>query len=314
MSGSQVLVTGGAGAIGGNLVFTLLARSHRVIVVDDLSSGDRANCPPHDRLEFVEGSILDETVMKPLFQRGTIEVVFHLAAHFANQNSIEFPQVDLETNALGTLKMLDWSRTARVRRFIYTSSSSVYGKARGELHEDAPIQLHTPYAISKWAGEEYVRFYHNYHGLDVVILRLFNAYGPGDPPGPGRNVIPNFLAWAYRGEPLPVMGTGKETRAFTYMEDLVAGIVSASEQPGIGGEVINLGSSREIPIGKLAEMINKLTGNQGGIDFQPRRSWDTVERRKANIAKAQTLLAYNPSTPFEEGLVRTIEWFKSRFV
>ena len=200
MSETQVLVSGGAGAIGSTLVAALLAKGHRVSVVDDLTSGNRTNCPPHDRLEFLEGSVLDDSLMKPLFQSGTTETVFHLAAHFANQNSIESPEIDLETNALGTLKMLEWSRAAGVRRFVYTSSSCVYGNAQGEIREDAPIQLHTPYAISKWTGEEYTRFFHSYHGMDTVVLRLFNAYGVGDPPGIGRNVIPNFLARAYRGQ------------------------------------------------------------------------------------------------------------------
>ncbi len=213
MGNKITIVTGGAGAIGGNLVKEILRSGRKVAVIDNLSSGSKDNCPAHRNLSFYKGSILDERILGKVFLGGEkIETVFHLAAHFANQNSVEHPQEDLLTNSLGTLKLLEFFRKAKAERFVYASSSCVYGNTALDLKEYLIFDLETPYAISKLCGEQYARFYYSFHGLKIVILRYFNAYGPGDPPGRYRNVMPNFMYLALKGKPLVITGTGEETR------------------------------------------------------------------------------------------------------
>lgn len=310
-----ILITGGAGAIGGNLVKALSKTGNKIIVIDDLSSGDRENCPNQDNVIFYKGSILDNELLTKIFLNSNhkVNIVFHLAAHFANQNSIDHPQEDLLTNALGTLKLLEFSRKAEVGKFVYASSSCIYGDKETDLKEDLFFKLETPYAISKLCGEEYMHFYHNFHNLKVVILRYFNAFGPGDPPGKYRNVIPNFMYLAIRNKPLIITGTGEETRDFTYMDDIVRGTILAAQVKEVSGQTFNIGTGREIKVRYVAELINKLSGNRVGIRFIRRRGWDKIVKRVANIEKSRKMLNYSPEISFEEGLERAFAWFKAKY-
>lgn len=310
-----IVVTGGAGAIGGNLVKNLLGAGRRVAVIDNLSSGSRDNCPGHKNLLFCKGSILNDKLLERIFLRSgrKIEAVFHLAAHFANQNSVEHPQADFLTNILGTLKLLEFSKRVDADRFVYASSSCVYGNTALDLKEDLIFDLETPYAISKLCGEQYAHFYRSFHNLKIVILRYFNAYGPGDPPGEYRNVIPNFMFLALKGKPLVITGTGEETRDFTYMDDIVRGTILATRTDKAFGETFNIGSGREIKIKYVAELINKFSRNKAGIKFVQRRKWDAIKRRVANIEKSKKILRYSPAVSFEEGMERTFRWFKQRY-
>ena len=312
--GRVALVTGGAGCVGSNLCRALLdAGISRVIVLDNLSAAERWNLPDSDLVQFVQGSVLDEVAVSRAFAAPPA-FVFHLAAFFANQNSVEHPEEDLQVNGLGTLRVLEAARGAKVERVVYASSGcSVYGsRAPLPLKEDfVSLHLDTPYQITKLLGELYCNFFQNYHGLPVVRARLFNVYGPGEIPGRYRNVIPNFLYWALNGQPLPLTGSGEETRDFTYVGDICMGLLRCGVLPGAVGEAINLASSVETKIIDLANQVNALTGSRAGLRYLERRRWDTHDRRRASIEKAQQLLGYQPRTDFATGLRHTLAWFQN---
>ncbi len=314
--GKKILVAGGAGAIGSNLTRALAeAGAAKVIVLDDLSSAERWNIPSLPNVLFAEGDILDEIKLKRVFFEEP-EYVFHLAAFFANQNSIDHPERDLQINGMGTLKLLEYSALTKVKRFVYASSGcSIYGSnAPMPLKEDfMSMHLSTPYQITKMLGELYCNFFQHQYEVPVVKTRFFNSYGPGEIPGQYRNVIPNFIYWAMSGKPLPITGTGEETRDFTYVGDIVNGLLRAGVMEKAIGEEFNLASGREIQIKQLAEMINKMTGNKAGINFAPRRKWDTKKRILASVDKANKLIGYKPNTSFETGLPLAIDWFKQNW-
>lgn len=311
-AGKRVLVTGGAGLIGSNLVRRLIELDvAKVLVLDDLSASVRWNLPNHSRAILVQGSILDEGMLKRVFIERPA-YVFHLAAHFANQKAVEHPDENLMVNGLGTLKLLQWSQLLKVERFVFASAGcSAYGsRAPVPLKEDfVTLNLDTPYQIHKLLGEIYCNFFHDFYGLPTVRLRLFNVYGPHGLPGRYRNVIPNFMFWAMHGEPLPVMGSGEETRDFTFVEDIVDGLLRGGIAPEAVGEAINLGSGKETKSIDLANLINKVVGNQSGITHVGKRDWDKSTRRVASIEKAKKLLEHDPQTKLENGLKKTRDWF-----
>jgi len=305
-----VLVTGGAGSIGSNLVKELLKRGGRVILLDDLSSGFIGNLPKSQSLEFVKGSVLDDEILGNIFARD-IEFVFHLAANFANQNSVDHPFRDLTINAGGTVKILEHSRSLRSRqRVVIISSSCVYGHCDGIIAEEAKTKPQTPYAISKLMSEDYSHFYFRFYGLPIVVLRYFNSYGPGERPGEYRNVIPNFLKLAMEGKSLPITGTGEESRSFTFVDDIVEGTVRAAIVDESIGETFNLGSHFEIKVSDLARKINRLTGNESGFHLVGRRKWDNINRRPMSFEKAKRILGYQPTIGLDEGLRRSYAWMK----
>jgi nucleoside-diphosphate-sugar epimerase len=310
-----ILVTGGAGAIGSNLTAALASAGAReVVVLDDLSSACRWIVPAAANVRFVQGSVLDDEKMKHAFFARP-DVVYHLAALFANQNSIDNTQQDLLVNGLGTLKVLQYAKLAGVERVVYASSGcSVYGKSPLPLKEDyLSLDLDTPYQITKMLGELYCNFFGRYHGLPTVRARFFNSFGPGEVPGRYRNVIPNFVYWALRGEPLPVMGTGEETRDWTYVGDIVDGLLRAGTMDSAVGEAFNLASGKETRVVDVARQVNELTGNDAGIRFVPRRDWDTKSRLLASIDKARDVIQYAPATCFRAGLEKTVGWFRENW-
>ena len=315
-TGKRILVTGGAGCIGSNLVRTLLeAEPEQIIVIDDLSSGYLWLLPKNPKIYFIHGSILDEEKMKRAFSFKP-HIVFHLAAHFANQNSVDHPERDLLVNGLGTLKTLEYSYLTGVERFVFASSGcSVYGsQAPLPLKEEfVSLHLDTPYQINKLVGELYCNYFHDYYGLPVAIARYFNVYGPGEVPGKYRNVIPNFMWWAMNKQPLPITGTGEETRDFTYVSDIVDGTLRMGVVERAVGEAINLASSTETKIKDLANWINEITENDAGIVYKPKRDWDKSIRRRASIDKAKKLLGYTPKVTLKEGLENVYEWFKENW-
>ena len=316
-NGRRVLVTGGAGFIGNNLVRKLLELGvEKVIIIDDLSSGHEWLLPEDERIIFYRRSILDDEILKRAYSLRP-DTVFHLAAHFANQNSIDHPETDLLVNGLGTLKVLEYANLAKVERVVVAGSGcAVYGHdAPLPYKEDMPPALRytTPYQIHKLLTELYTYWFHEYYKLPVTVVRYFNVYGPGEVPGRYRNVIPNFIYWAIKRKPLPITGTGEETRDFTYVEDAVEGTLLAAIKEEAIGEAFNIASGRETKIRYIAELVNKLTGNPAGIVFKPRRDWDKSTRRLASIEKARKILGYEPKIAFEEGLKKTVEWFKQNW-
>jgi nucleoside-diphosphate-sugar epimerase len=214
-------------------------------------------------------------------------------------------------NGLGTLRVLEYSREVGVERFVFASSGcSVYGsQAPLPLREDyVCLHLDTPYQINKLVGELYCNYFYDYYRLPVAIARYFNVYGPGEVPGKYRNVIPNFIWWALHKQPLPITGTGEETRDFTFVEDIVDGTLRMGVVEEAVGEAVNLASETETRVVDLANWIVELTGNETKIVFRPRRDWDQVVKRRASIEKARKILGYEPRIDIRTGLKKVYEW------
>ncbi len=307
--GAATLVVGGAGFIGSALT-RRLARQGTVVVLDDLSTGREENLADVDGVELVVGSLLDDDVIRRVVQgAGT---VYHLACKGV-RHSLHSPVENHEVNATGTLKLLEACRQAGVQRFVYTSSSEVYGTGVGSLMgEDHPARPHTVYGASKLAGEAYVRAYHKTYDLPAVILRPFNSYGPrSHHEGDSGEVIPKFLLRAKNGLPPVVFGDGSQTRDFTYVDDTAAGIAAAAGCDAALGETINLGSGTETRIDDLAHLVLHLTGRSDlRLEFQAPRPGD-VMRLAADSSKAHGLLGWKPAVPLEEGIRRLLEWHET---
>jgi len=312
-----VLVTGGAGAIGSNLSIALsqlVGDEGMVIVLDNLSAIKTdvpVDLPSLKNLLFVKGDIRNDIDLKRVF-REKPTIVFHLAAFFANQNSVDYPERSAEVDISGMIKTLDYSQFTNVEKFVYASSGcAIYG-SYGEmpLTEDfISLHLTTPYQVNKTAGEMYSNFYHHHYGLKTVNCRFFNSYGPGETPGQYRNVIPNFIYWAMQNESLPITGSGEETRDFTYVLDLVQGLIKGAFYEDAIGKAFNLASGTETSIAFLADMVNKSTNNREPVTNLPTRRWDTKKRLLASIELAGQLIDYKPLVKFEEGLKSNIDWF-----
>jgi len=310
--GKKILVTGGAGCVGSNLSRKLAElNAEKVIVLDNLSSAYTWNIPTNENIEFIKGDILDDSALKRVFKEKP-DYVFHLAAHFANQNSVDNPEKDLMVNGIGILKVLQYAQIIGVERFVYSSSGcGVYGldsKMPFKEH-DISISLHTPYQVTKLLGELYTNYFHNLYDLPIVNARFFNVFGPGEVPGKYRNVIPNFFFWAMTGNPLPITGDGSETRDWTYVEDIVDGLIEMGIREEAIGEAINLGSGEDQKVIDMANTVNELTGNEEGIKFMPRRKWDAKTKLLSSIEKAETILDYKPKMKFKDGLKMTYGWF-----
>lgn len=307
----NIIITGGAGCIGSNLTRALLKLgAARIIIVDDLSSAPRWNVTDHPNVVFVQGSVLDDEVLKRAFAQ-PVDFVFHLAAHFANQNSVDNPETDLLVNGQGTLKVLEYAHLNKAGKLVFASSGcSVYGsQAPLPLKEDfVSLHLDTPYQITKLLGELYCNFFHNYYGLPLVICRYFNVYGPGEAPGRYRNVIPNFIWRALHRKPLPITGTGEETRDYTYVEDIVQGTLLTGVVPEAVGDAFNLASETETKVIDLANMINEITGNRSGVEYVATRDWDKITKRRASIEKASRVLGYKPQMKIKDGVKKVYDW------
>lgn len=311
-----VLITGGAGSIGSNVTRAIAELNARLIIVlDDLSAAYEWNIPSLPNVLFVKGSITDEIVLRRVFNENP-EIVFHLAAFFANQNSVDYPQRDLLVNGKGTLLVYEYANMARVERVVYASSGcSIYGSAAPlPLREDfMSMHLTTPYQITKMLGELYANFFHHHHKLPIVKTRFFNSYGPGEVPGQYRNVIPNFIYWALQGKPLPFTGAENASRDFTYVDDIVDAVLRAGYFDQAVGQEMNIASAVETRILDMANRINELTGNKSGIHSAPKRVWDTKNRLLASIDQAKRILGYQPSMDFDQGLRETIVWFHNNW-
>lgn len=314
-NGKTVLVTGGAGCVGSNLTKKLSEYADRVIILDNLDSAYEWNIPKNDNIKFVKGDILDDEMLKRVFKEKP-DYVFHLAAHFANQNSVDNPELDLMVNGMGILKVLEYSHLVGVERFVYSSSGcGVYGldsKMPFKEH-DISISLHTPYQVTKLIGELYTNYFYNLYNVPIVNARFFNVFGQGEVPGKYRNVIPNFMYWSMTNQSLPITGDGSETRDWTYVEDIVKGLMSMGIIEEAIGEAINLGSGEETRVIDMANMINELTGNKEGIAYVARRDWDAKTRLLSSITKAEKIIGYKPQFTFKKGLKQTYKWFQNNW-
>jgi len=322
----HVLVVGGAGFVGSNLVRALLARGcRRILVIDNLLSAERENLPGDPAVDFVEGSITDDRILDTL--PGDLDAVYHLATYHGNQSSLADPLADHEHNLLSTVKLFERLRhIGGLRRVVYASAGCTVAEKTFDgaeaTSEDAPVSLwhDTPYQISKIAGELYGNFYFSRHGLPVVKARFQNVYGPGELLGAGRwrgtvhtiwrNVTPTFVYKALTGQALQIDNGGVATRDFIYVDDIVRGLM-ACEANGEPGEVYNLASGVETSIRDLAELVNELARNATPVEIAPPRDWDRSGQRYGSPAKASAQLGFEAEVSLRDGLERTIEWTRA---
>lgn len=311
MNQQRVLITGGFGAIGVNLVATLRADPGlEVCVVDDFSSGVVNYIP---QVQFTHLDIANAERVAGFFRDYKPNQIYHLAAHFANQNSVDHPVSDTMTNVVGTINILEAQRTnTYLKKFVFASSSCVYGNNTEMSEAVAITPYETPYAINKYVGELYCRYYAEVHAVPTVCARIFNTYGPGELPGKYRNVVPNFIARALRDEEIVITGTGDETRDFTFVSDTVDLLRHLAGSSFQAGEVFNGGTGRKTRIGELAELIIAATGSRSGVRHASRRSWDHVADRCADTRISRDVLGYTPKVNLREGIAHTIEWLRPR--
>jgi len=299
----RVVVTGGAGFIGSNLVRALVRQGDRVLVVDNLAStwSLRLIEDVADQIEFVHGDIrLAEDLER--VAAGPFDRVYHLAASFANELSVEYPEIDTHSNVEGTRNVLAMARRVGCGLFVYTGSSSSYGDVPVPFREEGPTRPFTPYAVSKHEGEQHVAA----ADLPYAIFRLFNVYGPGDPPGRYRNAVPNMMR-ALDAEDGRIRIFGREaTRDFTYVDDVVRVLLEA---PRATGRVVNVGTGEETRIIDLATRILELFAlPESRVVFEEPRSWDRVVRRCASVERLRALFGWVPATPLADGLREAAAW------
>ena len=313
----KLLVTGGAGFIGSHLVDRLLATEvEHVSVVDDFNSFydpsiKRDNIREHlkdSRYHIREVDIRDRDALAEVFKAKNFDCVVHLAARAGVRPSLAEPQLYTETNVNGTLNLLELAREHNVKQFVFGSSSSVYGiNAKVPFSEDDPIrQPISPYAATKGAGELLCHTYSHLYGMRCICLRFFTVYGPRQRPD---LAIHKFAKLINQPKPIPVFGDGTTRRDYTYVDDIIDGVMAAINYDRSDYEVINLGESRTVELNELISLLEKELDSHANIDRQPPQPGD-VPQTFADISKARELLGYQPKTQIEEGLRRFVEWFR----
>lgn len=306
----RALVTGGAGFIGHHLVKALLDRGDAVGVIDDYSTGMRSRLDGvRDRIRLVEGSILDEDALAAAVE--SVEVIFHEAAIPSVARSIVDPLLTNEVNVTGTIRVMQAAARSGVRRVVFAGSSSVYGVPESLPCSEAflPRPL-SPYGVSKLAGEHYIRAMGELHGIDTVTLRYFNVFGPGqDPASEYAAVIPRFVTAVLGGQRPQVYGTGAVSRDFTYVDNVVAANLLAARQEAPTGLVCNVACGDRHTLLELLEAIGHAAGMPVEPEFGPARAGDIVHSL-ADIRLASASLGYSVSVPFDEGIARTVAWYR----
>jgi UDP-glucose 4-epimerase len=308
------LVTGGAGFIGSHVVERLLRDGGRVRVLDNFSTGRRENLgfarDVGDRLEVIDGDLRDLATVERAV-RGA-DVIYHQAAMRSVPRSVDDPLGANENNVTGTLHVLDAARRLRVRRVVYASSSSVYGD-NPELpkREDQPPAPISPYAVSKAANEAYARVWTKLYGVETVGLRYFNVFGPRqDETSEYAAVIPRFILWGLRGQALEVHGDGRQSRDFTFIDNVVEANILAGEAPDANGEAFNVGCGERTSLLEVIGMLESIVGKPMERRHSPNRGGD-VPHTLADVSKAKRLMGYTPLVGFAEGFRRTVAYFKA---
>lgn len=303
------VVTGGSGFIGSHLVERLLRDGYRVRVLDNLSTGKRENLEGmQGPLDFQEGSILDSNLLQRVCQQA--DRVFHMAALPSVARSMSQPAVTHEQLVTGTLQVLLAARDAGVRRLVYGASSSAYGDLQNERkHESLSPQPISPYAAAKLAGEYYCQVFAQVYGLETVSLRFFNVFGPRqDPDSEYSAVIPRFVKQMLVGQRPTIFGDGNQSRDFTYIENVIDGILLAANAPGISGLTFNIATGKRIRVLDLVHQINEILGTEIQPIFDEPRPGDILHSL-ADISAAEDLMGYQPRIRFAEGLRQTVSWF-----
>jgi UDP-glucose 4-epimerase len=300
----RILITGGAGFIGSALANALVDQAHEVLVLDDLSAGDQRRLD--DRVLFHRGGIADRPKLWTLLQG--VDCVYHLAARVLVAESILYPREYNEVNVSGTVALLEAMRDVGIPRLIFTSSGAVYGdQARQPVGEAATPNPLSPYAVSKLAAEHYVHTVGSLWGTSTIVLRIFNAYGPGQPLLPSHSpVIPRFLNQALGGGSLVIFGNGEQTRDFVFVSDIVQALIAALGVEDPGHRTFNIGSGTELSIRQLAREVLSQTGSSSNIIYSPVKSGG-VSRLRADLTLAQRVLGYRPEVTLSEGIQRILQ-------
>jgi len=303
------LVTGGAGFIGSHLAAELIDNGHSVRIVDNLVTGLMANVPA--AAEFIEGDLTDPAVAD-LAVAGC-EVVLHQAALASVPRSISEPRPSHDSNINATFNVLLAARDAGVRRVVYAASSSAYGDAAVlPKVEDMPVDPLSPYALQKQVGEVYCRLFTRLYGLETVAIRYFNVFGPRqNPSSPYSGVLSLFIKAALAGEAPVIYGDGEQTRDFTYIDNVVDGVLRAVDAPDASGEIINVAAGGRISLSEAWSTLAAILGPLPAPVYESPRPGD-VRHSQADIGKAHRLLGYQPSVSFDQGLRRTVEWARGR--
>ncbi|MGA2220395.1 MAG: GDP-mannose 4,6-dehydratase [Verrucomicrobiia bacterium] len=311
----NVLVTGGAGFIGSHLVEQLIERGHRLSVIDDFNdfydpAVKRRNVQAFtERAQVVEADIRDAARLREIFASNRFDAIFHLAARAGVRPSLAQPQLYTQVNIVGTQNLLELAREFGVKKFVFASSSSVYGvNQKVPFSEDDPIfRPISPYAATKLAGEALCHVYHHLYGLDVVCLRFFTVYGPRQRPD---LAIHKFTKAISRGQPIDIYGDGTTARDYTYIDDILQGVLACLDKE-FGFEIINLGESRTVKLLELVGLIEKALGKRAEIQQLPPQPGD-VPITCADITKAKRLLDYRPQVAIEDGISRFVDWFRKQ--
>ena len=308
--GQRVVVTGGAGFVGSNIVRRLLKEGAKVVVLDDFYTGNENNLPVGDaNLEVVKGSVTDFELTRDVV-RGAISVIHEAARNIIV--STRNPREDYEVNIGGTLNVLLAVRECNVPRMVYASSASVYGNPRYlPINEDDSTNMLSPYAVSKFAGENYCKAFYESYGLSTSMVRYSNVYGIAQrPDNPYCGVIAKFFETAMAGNAPRIHGDGEQTRDFTYIDDVVDATLLAGFSPKAEGQVYNVGTGRETSVNQLARLIIQITGAEVEPEYVDRRDIDNIRRRVVNIEKIRRELRWSPSVTIEKGLRYTYQWLK----
>lgn len=304
------LVTGGGGFIGSHLSEELVRRGHRVRVADDFSSGKRTNLQHLHGVEILEGDIADLAFAKRAADG--CEIVLHQAAIPSVPRSVKDPVTSNRANIDGTLNVLIAARDAGISRLVFAGSSAAYGDTPTlPKHEEMPTRPLSPYALQKVVGEQYLQMFTRLYGLETVTIRYFNVFGPRqDPSSPYSGVISVFATALLQNRSPRIYGDGEQTRDFTYVANVVDGVLRAAEAPGISGEIINVATGGRVSLKELFTGMRDVIGATVEPTFGESRAGD-VRDSQADISKARRLLGYEPLVSFQEGLRRTVEWYRS---
>jgi UDP-N-acetylglucosamine/UDP-N-acetyl-alpha-D-glucosaminouronate 4-epimerase len=307
---ASFLVTGGAGFIGSHLVEELLRRGDRVRIADNFSTGKRANLQQFGAAELVEGDLADPAIARDAV--AGMEYVLHQAAIPSVPRSIDDPLTSHRANVDATVNVLVAARDANVKRLVFAGSSSEYGDTPTlPKHEAMPVNPLSPYALQKVIGEQYLQQFTRLFGLETVSIRYFNVFGPRqDPSSPYSGVISLFIRALLENRSPMIHGDGEQTRDFTYVANVVDGVLRAAETPGISGEIMNVATGARISLNMLLAELQQLVGTNIKATYGPARKGD-VHDSQADISKAERLLGYRPTVSFEDGLKRTLEWYRS---
>jgi nucleoside-diphosphate-sugar epimerase len=304
------LVTGGAGFIGSHLAEELTRRGERVRVVDSLVTGPRRNLAHLPKIEFIQGDLADI----PIARRAVLgaDYVLHQAAIPSVPRSVEDPITSNRANVDATLNLLVAARDAHVKRVVYAGSSSAYGNTDTlPKHEGMPTNPLSPYALQKLVGEQYMQMFTTLYGLETVTIRYFNVFGPRqDPSSPYSGVISVFAKALLENRAPTIYGDGEQTRDFTYVANVVDGVLRACTAQGAAGQVFNVATESRISLNELFRTMRRLIGSDLNPDYGPTRSGD-VRDSQADISRARTVLGYKPIVSFEEGLKQTLEWYRT---